>query len=624
MRRVSLESAYQIIDKENIKEDINSGLKNTRNHKKKSDPLSPLRTRKVKRSAIAGLNTKKTPPRFQSINIQKTKGTTTTISNSTCIDSSSTSKMDTNYTQQAFDIGKEEDEDFSFAKLKGAVQKFEQKQKEAQKHKIAASNSTATFKSAPQNCNKLDFKGNIYKISNTSQTIDTLSSGGSSSSSSTSSNCSSGKFGFGNVNKITSCSSFGTAESNTISFSASSWSGDFAGDNIKNTATQRTKHQKKGNTATAPLASESTLNSASVSSASIPGEEQNEENNNEDFSFEKLKQKALGMEKAAGGKKIILPCPQEQRVHCKKEEEEEEEDFSFESLKQKALKAPSTPIRKRNNNNRIAPHTICARPRRSHGLPTYNASSLSFTPRSNINMSSSTLPLTPRSNSTPKERSQHFSANGGNGNVKNFQSETKTFGHHTFCEKSRRSLGSGSSGITPSVLFHSHRSHSTPKNRAKEGSNDNSLQTNLKGEMKTSTFNLNRFQFKPKIKKEEVQATNDSIASVQKLSKWLSDDPFDKKKQLMIRKGEQIANKSKAFEHEELVNGKLNFSKQSRAQREKHYFPTGKVSQNKDWLQNRAFGDGSNKKCDDRGENCGVMGKKQLIESALKKRPCAK
>lgn len=602
MRRVSLESAYQIIDKENIGVNIRrvgTGLKN----KKKSNPLSPLRTGNVKRSAVAGVNTKNTPPRFRSTNTQNSDPITANI------DSTSNSIMGTNYQQQPSDIGKEENEDFSFAKLKGAAQKFEQKQKKANTHQVKACTSVADSNSAPQYGTKLEFKRNISNTSKTIQTEHIFSSSGSSSSSS----FSNGKLGFGNLNQITSCSSFGTIESNTSSFSASSWSGDFD-DDSKNTATRRNEDQNKGRTNTTSYSSESTSTSTSLSKRSIPSKVQAKHDKNEDFSFKKLKQKALGMEKATGTKRIILPCPQPQQP-CPKQKEEEAEDFSFESLKQKALKPPSTPIRKKNNYNRIAPHTICARPRRPHGIPTHNVSSLSFTPRS-----TSKMLYSPRSNSTPKERSQHFSNTGGNSNINNLKVEAKMIGHHTICGKSRQSQGLASSGIAPSVLFHNHRSHSTPKDRIKESS-DNKLENNPTAETKSSTYKLNRFQFKPKIKKEEVQATNDSIASVQKLSKWLSDDPFDKKKQLVIRKGEQIANKSKAFEHEELMKGKL---KESRAQREKHYFPTGKVSQNKDWLQNRAFGDGNNKECDDKSDNGGVMGRKQLIESALKKRPCGR
>jgi hypothetical protein len=91
---------------------------------------------------------------------------------------------------------------------------------------------------------------------------------------------------------------------------------------------------------------------------------------------------------------------------------------------------------------------------------------------------------------------------------------------------------------------------------------------------------------------------------------------------LLIRKGEQIANKSRLFEHEELINGELRKKNDSRVQRERQYFPKGKVSQNKDWLQHRAFVDGGDKKDSDEKENIQtVMEKRKLIESAFKKKP---
>jgi hypothetical protein len=269
------------------------------------------------------------------------------------------------------------------------------------------------------------------------------------------------------------------------------------------------------------------------------------------------------------------------------DEDENQEDFSFSKLKEKAQQAPSTPIRKKINAgsgigtpsrklstpvrkgggmSRIAPHTVCAKTRLPLVPPTID-------------------PIVPfkRSTSTPKKR-----ANGINN-------------------------GSIDSLSTSSL------SHQVPSHVPTSISGTSAPQT----EMKNTKFNNpSRFQFKPKIKKEEVQATNNSIASVQKLSKWLSDDPFDKRKTIHIRKGEGVANKSRAFEHEELVNGKLRMKKESRVQQERQYFPEGKVSQSKDWLQNRAFGE--KKEGEDVDEkddqHLGVMEKRKLIESAFKKK----
>lgn len=56
-------------------------------------------------------------------------------------------------------------------------------------------------------------------------------------------------------------------------------------------------------------------------------------------------------------------------------------------------------------------------------------------------------------------------------------------------------------------------------------------------------------KFKPKINKNEIQATNGKSASVKKLSQWLDNDPFEShKKQLPLRRGRNIVNKSRIFE----------------------------------------------------------------------------
>jgi hypothetical protein len=53
---------------------------------------------------------------------------------------------------------------------------------------------------------------------------------------------------------------------------------------------------------------------------------------------------------------------------------------------------------------------------------------------------------------------------------------------------------------------------------------------------------------KPKIKKEEVQATDGGYASVAKLSAWLAEDPTSKKKLLHVRKGRNVISKSRMYE----------------------------------------------------------------------------
>ena len=57
-----------------------------------------------------------------------------------------------------------------------------------------------------------------------------------------------------------------------------------------------------------------------------------------------------------------------------------------------------------------------------------------------------------------------------------------------------------------------------------------------------------RFRMKPKINKEDVEATDDKRVSVKTLSAWISDDPFEQKKLKHIRSGIRVINKSRVFE----------------------------------------------------------------------------
>jgi hypothetical protein len=57
-----------------------------------------------------------------------------------------------------------------------------------------------------------------------------------------------------------------------------------------------------------------------------------------------------------------------------------------------------------------------------------------------------------------------------------------------------------------------------------------------------------RFRMKPKINKEDVEATDDKRVSVKTLSAWISDDPFEQKKLRHIRSGVRVINKSRVFE----------------------------------------------------------------------------
>lgn len=57
-----------------------------------------------------------------------------------------------------------------------------------------------------------------------------------------------------------------------------------------------------------------------------------------------------------------------------------------------------------------------------------------------------------------------------------------------------------------------------------------------------------RFRMKPKINKEDVEATDEKRVSVKTLSAWISDDPFEQKKLRHIRSGTHVIVKSRAFE----------------------------------------------------------------------------
>ena len=410
------------------------------------------------------------------------------------------------------------EEDFSFAKLKGTVQNFEQKQKAHYEsicnHSNNSSISNGNGKQSYSNSNYFELKTKTNSNVSNNNTNDSSTS-----------------------THNTSCSSLGTIDSNEFSPTSSFHQSNC---NDENHAIESTRQR--------------TSNDDNV--------------DEEDFSFQKLKQKAVGME-AASIQKTGNKKGNNDR-HNSNEINEEVEDFSFANLRQKALMTtpskrlggktitPSTPFRNisyKKTQHRVAPHTICGKGCR---------------PTSNI-IAPIPFSLQNRSNSAPKTRPQvELDVNIGSKTLVNVPEK---------------------------------KNHSTSK----------------------SSFNPNRFQFKPKIKKEEIQATNDTHASVKKLSQWLSDDPFEKKKQLLIRKGEQIANKARIFETEEVLNETLQVNCQSRAQRERQYFPEGKVSNGKDWLKNHAFGDKTKSHdSDDSDQNCGVMEKKKQIEAALKMRSTKK
>jgi hypothetical protein len=122
---------------------------------------------------------------------------------------------------------------------------------------------------------------------------------------------------------------------------------------------------------------------------------------------------------------------------------------------------------------------------------------------------------------------------------------------------------------------------------------------------------LNKY-YKQRIKKEEVEATDMSHASVQKLSQWLAEKPFEKhKKPVVTRKGVHIVNKARVFEKDYTATVLEEINKQ--------YFPSGKVSKGKQWLE-KAFKntDDNDESNSEESEQIHVSDKAKLFENAFK------
>jgi hypothetical protein len=81
-------------------------------------------------------------------------------------------------------------------------------------------------------------------------------------------------------------------------------------------------------------------------------------------------------------------------------------------------------------------------------------------------------------------------------------------------------------------------------------------------------------RLKPKIKSEDVQATNEGYASVAQLSAWLADDPTSTKKVKQIRRGANVIAKSRKFD-KDLVNVII----------EKSAIPRGGVSKQREIIE---------------------------------------
>jgi len=125
------------------------------------------------------------------------------------------------------------------------------------------------------------------------------------------------------------------------------------------------------------------------------------------------------------------------------------------------------------------------------------------------------------------------------------------------------------------------KSASVDKKRSEPSSPRPSKSRRSANEKESYTPNrLNKY-YKQRINKEEVEATDMSHASVKKLSQWLADNPFEQhKKPVVARKGVHIVTKAKVFEKDYTVTVMAEMNNQ--------YFPTGKVSEGKLWLE-KAF-----------------------------------
>ena len=132
-------------------------------------------------------------------------------------------------------------------------------------------------------------------------------------------------------------------------------------------------------------------------------------------------------------------------------------------------------------------------------------------------------------------------------------------------------------------------------------------------QIKGRSFNPSLYKFTPRIKKEEVEATDNKNASVQKISQWLGNDPFGNRKQrVLVRQGSEIMVKSRLFEHDDVVQMR---EKEVASEKELQHFPAGKVSQGKKWLQT-AFVEEK----EDDGRNTGLKKKSQIVSRCERKK----
>jgi hypothetical protein len=152
------------------------------------------------------------------------------------------------------------------------------------------------------------------------------------------------------------------------------------------------------------------------------------------------------------------------------------------------------------------------------------------------------------------------------------------------------------------------------KKRSEPSSSPQPKKSDRNANGKESAYTPNRLNkyYKQRIDKEEVKATDMSHASVKKLSQWLADKPFEThKKPVVARKGAHIVTKARVFEKDYTVTVMEEMNKQ--------YFPAGKVSEGKQWLE-KAFKnvEESDESKSEELEPCSVSDKAKIFENAFK------
>jgi len=166
-------------------------------------------------------------------------------------------------------------------------------------------------------------------------------------------------------------------------------------------------------------------------------------------------------------------------------------------------------------------------------------------------------------------------------------------------QSAHRSTGSSSSIFSPQKQY---------SKSGTRGSTGSTLPQPVSLGAPGSTPKLNRF--KPRVKKDEVKATDEKIASVQKLAEWLQDDPFEQRKLCSIRKGAQVIEKSRAFESDTSVVVAKDKDAEELAQQ-------GSVADRQKWLRS-AFKDGDDG--EDEEEESTVSEKAKWLAKAFKKK----